>query len=70
METLKNFFIGLMVILLSIIIFVVISLTWPIVIGLGSIMLSFLAAVVFIILLFYFIVLIGFFVRALLRKQG
>ena len=70
METLKNFLVGILVVVSSLVIFVIITLTWPIVIGLGSIILSFLAAVVFIILVFYFISLIGYFVRVLLGKKG
>ena len=64
----KNFLTGLLVIILSLAIFVIISLTWPVIIGLGSLMLSFAAAVIFIVLVFYFIALIGYFVRLLLKK--
>ena len=67
MNTLKNFFIGLVVIILSLIIFGLVALTWPILIGISSLFLSILAAVLFVLLIFYIIVLIGHITRQLLK---
>jgi hypothetical protein len=68
METLKNFFIGLFVILLSTIIMGLIFMTWPVIIGIGSVILSFLAAILFVVMLFYVIVLVGHLVRRFLKR--
>ncbi|MBD3296654.1 MAG: hypothetical protein GF392_04740 [Candidatus Omnitrophica bacterium] len=68
METLKNFFIGLFVVLLSAVIMGLVFMAWPLVIGFGSVVLSFLAAVLFVVMLFYVIVLVGHLVRRFLKK--
>jgi len=69
MNTLKNFVIGLVVIILSFIIFGIIALTWPFLLGITSILLALLSVVLFIVLIFYIIVLVGHITRQLIRKQ-
>jgi len=69
METLKNFLIGLLVCIVSLILFGLIFITWPILLGLGSLLLSIAAGIVFIILIFYAVVLIGYLVRSILFKK-
>lgn len=69
METFKNFVIGLFVIVLSLIIFILVSLTWPLIIGIGSILLSVIAGILFVILIFYVIVLVGHLTRMFLKKR-
>lgn len=69
METLKNFFIGIVVIFLSFIVFLLVALGWPLIIGLGSIIFSILAGIVFLVLVFYFIVLVGYLVRVFFKKR-
>lgn len=68
METLKSFLIGLIVLFFAAVIFVVVFLTWPILIGISSLILSVFAAVLFLVLLFYIVVLIGHLVRRITRK--
>ncbi len=69
METLKNFFTGIFVIILSLIILGIILVFWPLFIGISSILLSILAGILFIVLIFYIIVLVGYLTRALLKKR-
>jgi len=69
METFKNFLLGLFVILLSLVIMVVVYFTWPFLIGITSIILSVIAGILFFVLIFYIIVLIGHIVRQLIKKQ-
>ena len=68
METLKNFFTGLLVIIMSLVIFVVIVFTWPILLGISSIILALLSAVLFVVLIFYIVVLVGHATRYLIKK--
>ncbi|MFH1552915.1 MAG: hypothetical protein ABID83_04690 [Candidatus Omnitrophota bacterium] len=68
METLKNFFIGLVVIILSLIIFGLVFATWPLLIGISSVLLSIVAAALFVVLIFYVIVLVGHITRQLIKK--
>ncbi len=69
METLKNFLTGLLVCIVSLILFGLIFITWPVLLGLGSLLLSIAAGIVFIMLVFYAIVLIGYLVRSILFKK-
>jgi len=69
MDTLKNFLTGLVVIFLSLIIFGIILLTWPVIVGISSIVLSFIVAVLFLLLIFYIIVFVGYIVRELIKKK-
>ena len=69
MNTLKNFIIGLVVLILALIIFVIISFTWPFLLGITSLLLALLAGVLFIVLIFYIIVLIGHIARRLIGRQ-
>ena len=69
MDTLKNFFVGLFVIVLSSLILGLVLLTWPVIIGIGSVLLSFLAAILFVVMIFYIIVLVGHLVRQLLKRS-
>jgi hypothetical protein len=69
METLKNFLLGMFVVLLSLVILVVVYFTWPFLIGITSLMLSVIAGILFFVLIFYIIVLIGHVVRQLITKQ-
>ena len=68
METLKNFFIGLAVIVLSLIIFGILVMTWPLLVGISSIILSILAAILFLVMIFYVVVLLGHLVRQFMKK--
>lgn len=69
MDTLKNFFVGVAVIILSLIIFGLVMLTWPLLLGIGSIILSILAFALFLVLIFYVVVLIGHIVRKVFQKE-
>jgi len=69
MDTLKNFLTGLVVIFLSLIIFGIILLTWPVIVGISSIVLSFIVAVLFLLLIFYIIVFVGYIVRELIKRK-
>ncbi|MGB2600774.1 MAG: hypothetical protein WBD00_07925 [Candidatus Omnitrophota bacterium] len=69
METLKNFFIGLFVVILSLIIIALVFFAWPILIGISSFLLTILAAVLFVILLFYIVVLVGHLTRQIISKK-
>ncbi len=69
METIKNFIIGLFVIILSLLLFVLIGLSWPLLVGIGSIILSIIAAGLFIVLIFYVIVLVGYLTRQFLKRK-
>jgi len=69
METIKNFLIGLLMVVLSFFIFIVALLTWPLIVGIGSALLSLLALVLFVVLVFYIIVLIGYLVRQVISKR-
>lgn len=69
METLKNFFVGIAFIFLALIVLLIAALAWPLIIGLGSMIFSLLAGIVFIVLLFYFVVLIGYLVRMFFKKH-
>ncbi|MDD3088792.1 MAG: hypothetical protein PHT95_02475 [Candidatus Omnitrophica bacterium] len=68
METLKNFITGVLAIVLSLIVLAVVSLAWPLIIGLGSIILSLAAGIFFLLLVFYFIVLVGYVVRYFMKR--
>jgi len=67
METLKNFLIGIAALFMSLIIIGIVLLTWPVLIGISSIVLSVVAAVLLIVLIFYVIVLVGYIVRQIVR---
>ncbi|MCK5451568.1 MAG: hypothetical protein KAI70_07370 [Candidatus Omnitrophica bacterium] len=69
METLKNFFIGVVVIVLSLIIFGIVVLTWPFLVGISSLILSVFAAVLFLVFIFYVIVLVGHLIRQMMKKS-
>lgn len=69
METVKNFLTGLLVIMLALIILALIFLTWPLLIGLSSMVLSLVAAVLFIIFIFYVITLVGYLTHRLLNLK-
>lgn len=69
METLKNFFIGLFVILLSLIIIALVFLAWPVLIGISSFLLTVLAGILFVVLLFYIVVLVGHLTRQIITKK-
>jgi hypothetical protein len=69
METIKNFLTGLVVIIMSLLLLGLVFLTWPILIGIGSLVLSIVAAVLFVILLFYVVVLVGHLTRYIISKR-
>ncbi len=69
METIKNFLTGLVVVIMSLLLLGLVLLTWPILIGIGSLVLSVVAAVLFVILLFYVVVLVGHLTRHILSKR-
>jgi len=69
METLKNFFIGFVVVVFSLIIISIVSFAWPLIIGISSVLLSLLAGIFFIVCVFYIVVIVGKLTRHLLRKK-
>jgi hypothetical protein len=69
METIKNFLTGLVVVVMSLLLLGLVLLTWPILIGIGSLVLSIVAAVLFVILLFYVVVLVGHLTRYIISKR-
>lgn len=69
MELLKNFFTGLFMIVVAAIFLGLISLLWPFLVGLGSFILTIVAAVLFLVLIFYFVVLVGYLFRRILKKN-
>lgn len=70
METVKNFLIGLVVIVMALILVGLFSFTWPVLIGITSLLLSILAVVLFVILLFYIIVLVGHITRRIIQRNN
>jgi len=68
METLKNFAVGLFVALGAFIVLGLAFLLWPILVGVGSILLFIAVIVLAVILGLYIIVLIGYVVRKGLKK--
>ena len=69
MNILRNFLVGLAVIIISPVLFVLVLITWRMIIGLSSFILVMLVAVLFFVLIFYVIVLIGYLVRLLFSKK-
>ncbi|MGD2278871.1 MAG: hypothetical protein PVH45_02105 [Candidatus Omnitrophota bacterium] len=69
METLKNFFTGLLVVVLVIILLAIIALTWPVILGFGSIILTIIAGILLIVLIFYIITFIGYLARQMVKKK-
>ncbi|HNX90419.1 MAG TPA: hypothetical protein PKY78_08815 [Candidatus Omnitrophota bacterium] len=69
METVKNFVIGLVAVIVSLCIFFVVALVWPLILGISSIILALVAGVFFIVLIFFIIVLIGKTIRALFSHR-
>lgn len=63
METLKNFITGLAIAVVAFIILALGFLLWPLVVGLGSLVLFIAIVVVGVVLAFYIIVLIGYIAR-------
>ena len=70
MEILKNFIVGLFITMLAVIVLVLGFFLWPVLVGLGSLILSILIALVAVILAFYVIVFIGYVVRQGLKGAG
>lgn len=68
MDTFKDFLVGLLVIILSLIILGIVFLTWPLLVGISSILLMILAVILFFVLIFYVIALIGYITRKLFAK--
>ena len=69
METVKNFLTGLLVIILFLIALVVVILAWPFILGIGSLLLSIIAGVLLIVLIFYIVVFVGYLARQFLKKK-
>ena len=69
METLKNFSTGILVIFLGMIIIGLTLLFWPLIVGITSFILSVMAGLIFLIMIFYLIVLTGYISRQLLKKR-
>jgi len=63
METIKNFLAGLLVVIFALIVSVFGFLLWPLMLGIGSIILFFAVIVLTIVAGFYIIVLVGHVVR-------
>lgn len=70
METLKNFLIGLFAAILLFMLLVLGSIFWPLILGIGSLLVFFLVLILSIVLVFYMIVLLGYVVRKGLRQPG
>ena len=70
METIKNFFTGLLVVILSLVVLAIVAVTWPFIIGLGSVILSVIAGILLFILIFYIITFVGYLTRQILKKKG
>ncbi len=68
MEMLKSFFTGILVIIASFLLFGLILFTWPVLVGISSLVLSFLAIIFFIVAVFYIIALVGYIARQFLKK--
>jgi tellurite resistance protein TehA-like permease len=69
METIKNFTIGVLVIFMGLILSGLVLLTWPVLIGITSFLLSVVAIFLFIVLVFYVIVLIGHIARMIISRK-
>ena len=69
METIKNFFTGLLVVILSLVVLAIVAVTWPFIIGLGSVILSVIAGILLFILIFYIITFVGYLTRQILKKK-
>ena len=69
METIKNFLVGIFVVLLALTILGLCFFLWPILLGLGSFVLFGAAIVLGILLGFYLVILIGFIVRKGLKRE-
>ncbi len=69
METIKNFFIGLIVIIAALIIGGILMLAWPLILGIGSALLSIAAVILLIVLIFYVISLVGHLTRQILKRR-
>ena len=69
METLKNFFTGLLVVILVFIVLAIIAVAWPFILGFGSIFLTVVAGVLLIVLVFYIITFIGYLARQIMKKK-
>ncbi|MCQ9207661.1 MAG: hypothetical protein NG740_07265 [Omnitrophica bacterium] len=72
METLKNFLIGLFAVALLFMLLVLGAIFWPLILGIGSLLIFFLVLILSLILIFYMIVLLGYIVRKGLKqpRQG
>jgi len=69
METFKNFIVGCVALVVSLMIFGIIMLTWPVLVGISSFILTIAAAILFLVLIFYVIVLLGYIVREVIKKK-
>jgi len=69
METFKNFLVGLLVVIIALIMLTIGFLTWPFLLGFGSVILFIVASVVIILIGFYLVALIGFVVRKGLKNK-
>jgi membrane protein implicated in regulation of membrane protease activity len=69
METLKNFGTGLLVLILGMIMIGLTLLFWPLLAGITSFVLSIMAGLLFLVMIFYLIVLIGYISRQLFKKS-
>ena len=69
METIKNFFIGLVVFVTALILIGLFSFTWPVLLGITSMILSILAIILFVVLVFYIIVLVGHITRRIIQRK-
>jgi len=68
METVKNFFVGIVVALVACLILAASFLLWPILVGIGSILFFVVAVFLALVAGFYIVVLIGYVVRKGLKK--
>jgi len=66
METIKNFVIGISVISLAFVIILLLFIAWPFVVGVSSFVFFLLAAILFVIAIFYLRVLVGHITRMIL----
>ncbi len=69
METLKNFLTGLLVIIVGSVILLFVALTWPLIVGLSSFIMTIFTGLIFIAMIFFVIFLIGYFVRNVIKPE-
>ena len=68
MEIIKNFFVGIAITIVALVILAACFLLWPLLVGIGSVLFFMAAIFLAIVAAFYIVVLIGYVVRKGLKK--